>query len=74
MLGSHAFPLCANVHQKQTVLTKDTKKLNESPTLSVGPLQKPMEIPRTLEYKTQGKSLGSLNRVMVRVNPLPTRA
>ena len=34
-----------------------TKRLNESPTLSVGTPKKPMEDPRTLVYKTLGKSL-----------------
>ena len=34
-----------------------TKKLNESPTLSVGCPKKPMEVSRTLVYKTLGKSL-----------------
>ena len=33
------------------------KKLNESPALSVGPPKKPMEVPKTLEHKTLGKSL-----------------
>ena len=53
-----AFPLRANARQRRTVLTKDAQtKLNESPTLSVGPPEKPMEVPRTPEYKTLGKSL-----------------
>ena len=36
-----------------------TEKLNEFPTLSVGPPKKPMEVhvPRTLEYKTLGELL-----------------
>ena len=37
-----------------------TKKLKESPTLSVGPPKKPVEVPKTLEYKTLGKSLGGM--------------
>ena len=47
ILSIHAFPLCTNACQKHTVLTKDAqKKLNESPTLSVGPPKSP--------WKSQG--------------------
>ena len=53
----HAFPLHANARQIHTVLTKDAqKKFKESLTVSGTP-KKLMEVPRTLEYKTLGKSL-----------------
>ena len=47
-----------------------TKKLNEPPTLSVGPPKKPVEVPRTLEYKTLGKSLIHIHiYIYMHVNP-----
>ena len=53
-----------------------TKKLNKSPTLSVGPPKKPVEVPRTLEYKTLGKSLNNFLKNWLKkksiLNPLET--
>ena len=71
ILSIHTFPLRANACQRHTVLTKDAqKKLNESPTLSVGPPKKPMEVPRTLQYKILGKSLVStLEKLIYSVKP-----
>ena len=49
--------MCKCVSEMHSFDKGRTKKLNESPTLSVGPPKKPMEVPRTLEHKTLWKSL-----------------
>ena len=47
----------AKCPQLANIIEGRTKKLNETPTLSVGPPKTPMEVPRTPEFKTLGKSL-----------------
>ena len=53
----HAFPSGANARQRRTVLAKDAQKIQFVPNSVSGTPEKPMEVPRTPEYKTQGKSL-----------------
>ena len=44
--------MCKCASETHSFAKGHTKKLNESPALSVGPPNKPMEVVRTLEYKT----------------------
>ena len=44
--------MCKCASETHSFAKGHTKKLNESPALSVGPPNKPMEVLRTLEYKT----------------------